>query len=302
MIQFQWQGVMPATLTQFNADLSIDHGLMAEHGKWLIDHGCTAIVAHGSLGEGATLSFDEKVALQQTYVAAAPDTPVIPGIAALSTREAVDLAKAAKDNGCSGLMVLPPYLYSSDWREMKAHMVAVISATDLPCIIYNNPVAYKTDFTPVHIKELADEHENVAAVKESSTDARRIAGIRELCGERVALGVGVDDCALEGFAMGAKFWITGVGDAFPAYNVRLLELGTTGRIEEAMPIYQWMLPMLRMDTVVKFVQLIKLQQNLATGGKLGNNRVRPPRLELVGAELAEATAIIEKALATAPAL
>lgn len=300
MIQIQWKGVMPATLTQFNADLSIDHGLMAEHGKWLVENGCTAIVAHGSLGEGATLSFDEKCALQKTYVAATPATPIIPGVAALSTREAVDLAKAAKDNGCSGLMVLPPYLYSSDWREMKAHMAAVISATDLPCIIYNNPVAYKTDFTPVHIKELADEFANVAAVKESSTDARRIAGIREVCGDRLALGVGVDDCALEGFAMGAKFWITGVGDAFPAYNVKLLELGTSGRIEEAMPIYQWMLPMLRMDTVVKFVQLIKLQQNLATGGKFGNNRVRPPRLELVGAELAAATAVIELALATAP--
>jgi dihydrodipicolinate synthase/N-acetylneuraminate lyase len=301
-MSIQWKGVMPATLTQFNEDLSIDHGIMAEHGKWLIEHGCTAIVAHGSLGEGATLSFDEKVALQKTYVAAVPNTPIIPGIAALSTKEAVDLAKAAKDNGCRGLMVLPPYLYSSDWREMKAHMTAVIRATDLPCIIYNNPVAYKTDFTPVHIKQLADELPNVEAVKESSTDARRVAGIRELCGDRVTIGVGVDDCALEGFAMGAKFWITGVGDAFPAYNVKLLELGITGRIEEAMPIYHWMLPMLRMDTVVKFVQLIKLQQNLATGGKLGNNRVRPPRLELVGAELAEATAIIEFALATAPAL
>lgn len=301
-MSIQWKGVMPATLTQFNADLSIDHGLMAEHGRWLVDHGCTAIVAHGSLGEGATLSFEEKLALQKTYVAALPDTPVIPGVAALSTQEAVDLAKAAKDNGCRGLMVLPPYLYSSDWREMKAHMKAVIRATDLPCIIYNNPVAYKTDFTPAHIKELADELPNVAAVKESSTDVRRMAAIRELCGDRVALGVGVDDCALEGFAMGAKFWITGVGDAFPAYNVKLLELALAGRIEEAMPLYLWMLPMLRMDTVVKFVQLIKLQQNLATGGKLGNNRVRPPRLELVGDELAQATAIIEKALATAPAL
>ena len=297
-----WKGVMPATLTQFNADLTIDHGIMADHGKWLIENGCTAIICHGSLGEGATLSFEEKVALQKTYVAAVPETPIIPGVAALSTKEAVDLAKAAKDNGCRGLMVLPPYLYSSDWREMKAHMAAVIGATDLPCIVYNNPVAYKTDFTPAHVKELADEFENVAAVKESSTDARRIAGIREVCGDRVALGVGVDDCALEGFAMGAQFWITGVGDAFPAYNVKLLELGTTGRIEEAMAIYHWMLPMLRMDTVVKFVQLIKLQQTLATGGKLGNNRVRPPRLELVGAELAEATAVIEKALATAPAL
>ncbi len=299
-MSIQWKGVMPATLTQFNADLTIDHGLMAEHGKWLIDNGCTAIVCNGSLGEGATLSFEEKLALQKTYVAALPDSPIIPGVAALSTKEAVDIAKAAKDNGCRGLMVLPPYLYASDWREMKTHMKAVINATDLPCIIYNNPVAYKTDFTPTQIKELADECPNVESVKESSTDVRRIAGIRELCGDRVALGVGVDDCALEGAAMGATFWITGVGDAFPAYNVKLWNLATSGKIEEAMAIYQWMLPMLRMDTVVKFVQLIKLQQTLATGGKLGNNRVRPPRLELTGVELAEATAIIELALATAP--
>ena len=299
-MSIEWKGVMPATLTQFNADLSIDHALMAEHGKWLVENGCTAIVAHGSLGEGATLSFAEKVSLQKMYVEATPDTPIIPGIASLSTKEAVDLAKAAKDNGCRGLMVLPPYLYASDWREMKAHMSAVISATDLPCIIYNNPVAYKTDFTPAHIKELADELPNVESVKESSTDARRIAGIREVCGDRLALGVGVDDCALEGAAMGAKFWITGVGGAFPKHNVKLWELGTTGRIEEAMSIYTWMLPMLRMHTVVKFVQLIKLQQTLASGGKLGNNRVRPPRLELEGKELAEATAVIEQALATAP--
>ncbi len=299
-MSIEWKGVMPATLTQFNADLSIDHALMAEHGKWLVENGCTAIVAHGSLGEGATLSFAEKVSLQKMYVEATPDTPIIPGIASLSTKEAVDLAKAARDNGCRGLMVLPPYLYASDWREMKAHMSAVISATDLPCIIYNNPVAYKTDFTPAHIKELADELPNVESVKESSTDARRIAGIREVCGDRLALGVGVDDCALEGAAMGAKFWITGVGGAFPKHNVKLWELGTTGRIEEAMSIYTWMLPMLRMDTVVKFVQLIKLQQTLASGGKLGNNRVRPPRLELEGKELAEATAVIEQALATAP--
>jgi dihydrodipicolinate synthase/N-acetylneuraminate lyase len=300
-MNIQWKGVRPATLTQFNEDLTIDHGIMADHGRWLIENGCSAIVAHGSLGEGATLSFDEKIALQRTYVAAVPNIPIIPGIAALSTKEAIDLAKAAKDNGCRGLMVLPPYLYASDWREMKTHMTAVINATDLPCIVYNNPVAYKTDFTPTQIKELADECPNVEAVKESSTDSRRVAGIRELCGDdRLVVGVGVDDCALEGFAMGAKFWITGVGDAFPAYNVKLLELALAGKIEEAMPIYLWMLPMLRMDTVVKFVQLIKLQQNLATGGKFGNNRVRPPRLELVGKELAEATAIIEKALATAP--
>ena len=299
-MSIQWKGVMPATLTQFNADLSIDHGLMDAHAKWLIENNCSAIIVHGSLGEGATISFEEKVALQQTLVAAVPGTPIIPGIAALSTKEAVDIAKAAKDNGCRGLMVLPPYLYSTDWREMKAHMMAVIGATDLPCVLYNNPVAYKTDFIPLQIKELAAELPNLIAIKESSTDARRIAGIREVCGDRLVLGMGVDDCALEGAAMGAKFWITGVGSAFPRHNVKLWDLATSGRIEEAMPLYHWMLPLLRMDTVPKFVQLLKLQQNLATGGKFGNNRVRPPRLELVGAELAETLAIIENALATLP--
>ena len=215
-MSIQWKGVMPATLTQFNADLTIDHGLMAEHGKWLIENGCTAIVAHGSLGEGATLSFEEKVALQKTYVAAVPNTPIIPGIAALSTKEAVDLAKAAKDNGCRGLMVLPPYLYSSDWREMKAHMKAVISATDLPCIIYNNPVAYKTDFIPAQIKELADElSERRSRQGILHRRAPRRRHPRSFAATASTLGVGVDDCALEGFAMGAKFWITGVGDAFP---------------------------------------------------------------------------------------
>src|SRR5690606_7283174 len=173
---------------------------------------------------------------------------------------------------------------------------------DLPRSIGNHPAAYKTDLPPAHRKQLADELPNVESVTESSTDARRLAGIRELCGDRLAVGVGVDDCALEGAAMGASFWITGVGGAFPKHNVKLWELGTSGQVEKAMEIYLWMLPLLRMDTVVKFVQLLKLQQALATGGKYGTTRVHAPRMELEGAELAEATAIIENAIATAPAI
>lgn len=298
-IKVEWTGVMPATLTQFNEDMSIDHETMAKHGQWLVENGCTAIIPHGSLGEGATLSFDEKVALQETYVKAVPNTPIIPGIAGTTTEECVALAKKAKEVGCAGLMVLPPYLYASEWREIKAHMSAVIAATDLPCIVYNNPVAYKVDITPDQIKELADEHSNVESVKESSTDARRVAGIREVLGDRLTIGVGVDDCALEGFAMGAKFWITGVGGQFPQHNVKLMEAACNGRIEEVMDLYIWMLPMLRMDTVVKFVQLLKRAQVLACPG-MGNDRVRAPRLELPKEEFDEATAIINNCLANDP--
>ncbi|HXA46379.1 MAG TPA: dihydrodipicolinate synthase family protein, partial [Burkholderiaceae bacterium] len=180
-MSMHFEGVMPAITTPFNADLTIDHSAVSANVRWLVDAGCTGIVPCGSLGEGATLSFDEKVALIETC-ARSVDVPVIPGIAALSTREAVQLAQAAQAHGARGLMVLPPYVYSTDWREMKAHVAAVIQATDLPCIVYNNPVAYKTDFKPEQILELVREFKNVRAVKESSTDVRRITALKALLG------------------------------------------------------------------------------------------------------------------------
>ncbi len=298
-MSLHFEGVMPAITTPFHADLSIDHAALATNVQWLVEAGCTGIVPCGSLGEGATLSFDEKVALIATCVRAV-DVPVIPGIAALSTREAVQLAQAAKEHGARGLMVLPPYVYSTDWREMKAHVAAVIQATDLPCIIYNNPVAYKTDFKPEQIVELAREFKNVRAVKESSTDVRRITALKALLGNEshVALGVGVDDCLVEGVAAGAQFWIAGLVDAFPRESVRLFDLARAGHWDEAAALYAWFLPLLRMDTVPKFVQLIKLVQEKVG---VGHRRVRPPRLELEGSELAEAEQIISQALATRPA-
>src|SRR5579862_1651598 len=152
-----WSGVFPAITTPFREDGSIDHSFLVKHATWMLDAGCHGLIPCGSLGEGATLSFEEKVAVMKTCVDAAGDLPVIPGIAALSTAEAIRLAKAAEGNGCKGLMVLPPYAYSTDWREMKAHVVAVMNATKLPCILYNNPVAYKTDFLPEQVAELGKE-------------------------------------------------------------------------------------------------------------------------------------------------
>ena len=151
-MKVNWKGVIPAITTPFNADLTVDEGFLAEHSRWLVDEGCVGLVPVGSLGESATLSGNEKRKVMETCVRAVGDrVPVIPGIAALSTAEAVELAKDAKAIGCSGLMVLPPYVYSTDWREMKAHVHAVIAATDLPCMLYNNPIAYKTDFLPAQI-------------------------------------------------------------------------------------------------------------------------------------------------------
>ncbi len=285
---------MPAITTAFDADLNVDHAFVAKHATWLIDNGCTGIVALGSLGEGATLNHAEKLAVLATLVKALDGrAPVVAGISALSTSEAVAIAKGAEDAGCSGLMVLPPYVYLGDWRETKAHVSAVLKATPLSCMLYNNPVAYTVDFVPQQVLELASEHSNLNAIKESSADVRRIAALRAIMPADFRLMVGVDDAIVESINMGACGWVAGLVNAFPKESVELFNLATNGEHAKAFELYRWFLPLLRMDTVPKFVQLIKLVQEEVG---MGNARVRPPRLTLEGAELAAAKETVAKAV------
>ena len=293
-----WKGVMPAITTSFTEDLKVDHRFMASHCCWLLNNGCTGIVALGSLGEGATLSFDEKVEILGTCVESVSGRGmVVAAISALTTAEAVALAKKAAELGCDGLMVLPPYVYEGNWREMKTHVAAVFAATPLACMLYNNPVAYGTDFLPEQIRELAKEYGNLEAVKESSTDARRVSAIRALLDRRLEISVGVDDAVLETIGVGATGWVAGLANALPRESVNLFHLGMTGQSEKAFEVYRWFLPLLRMDTVPNFVQLIKLVQ---TELGMGNPRVRPPRLELIGDELEHNRRIIRQALENRP--
>jgi len=296
----RWRGVFPAITTPFGPDLAIDLPLLRRQVGWLIEQGCEGIVPLGSLGEGATLSFDEKGAvLAACRDAADGRVPVVAGVAALSTAEAAALAQAAAARGCQGLMVLPPYVYVGDARETAVHFRAVIGATPLPCMLYNNPIAYRTDVSPGELAALCAVLPNLAAVKESSGDVRRVTAIRALLGERIAVFMGVDDLILEGVQAGAVGWIAGLVDALPAESVRLFELAVAGRVEEARRLYDWFLPLLRLDTVPKFVQLIKLAQ--AEVG-MGTPTVRPPRLELAGPELEEARALIRDCLRRRPPL
>ena len=293
-----WYGVMPAMTTPFNNQLEIDHVFMARHAAWLLDNGCTGLVVLGSLGEGATLEASEKIAILKNMVRSIDSkAPVIAGISALATSTAIKLAKEAEQAGCQGLMVLPPYSYSTDWREMKNHVSLVMAATPLPCMLYNNPPAYTTDFLPEQIAELAAEHPNFQAVKESSADVRRVTALRTLLGDRLEIFVGVDDEIVEAIAAGATGWIAGLVNAFPAESVRLFDLARAGKYDEAFALYRWFLPLLRMDTVPKFVQLIKwVQAEIGVGSSL----VRAPRMELAGEELAAAKRVLSEALKSHP--
>jgi 4-hydroxy-tetrahydrodipicolinate synthase len=263
-------------------------------------HGCAAIITPGSLGEGGLLSMNEKRMLWFRAVEALPpEVPVVAAVGACGTREAVEIARAAAECGCRGLMVLPPYAYRGDWREMRAHFGRVIEATPLGCMLYNNPVAYGVDVLPAQVEELVHAHPNLHAVKESSGDVRRFTAIRSLVGDRVALFVGIDDMVLEGVAAGAEGWVAGLVNGFPAESVRLFELARDGRLDEAEELYRWFLPLLRLDAVPEFVHLVKLAQARAGWG---TERVRQPRLPLDRPARDQAMCVIDACMRVRPAI
>jgi dihydrodipicolinate synthase/N-acetylneuraminate lyase len=298
MKNMEWRGVLPAITTPFHDDLSVDHAFLAKHCQWLVENDCKGVVALGSLGEGATLTFAEKQQVLETCIKAIGNSAfVVAGISSLSTAEAVAIAQSAERAGCHGVMVLPPYVYLGDWRETKAHVGAILAATGLSAMLYNNPVAYTIDFLPEQVEELLREYPTLHAIKESSADVRRVTELRAIAGDRLQILVGVDDLVVEAVGAGAVGWIAGLVNAFPKESVKLFDLATAGKTQEAFDLYKWFLPLLRMDTVPKFVQLIKLVQEQVG---MGSQVVRPPRLVLSCTELDEQQRIIDECLATRP--
>jgi 1-pyrroline-4-hydroxy-2-carboxylate deaminase len=296
--QKDWAGIFPAITTPFQADLSVDYETFAAQARWLIECGCGGIVALGSLGESPALTSEEKLELlKRAKQSLGGKAPVIAGISAFSTAEAVRLAKEAHRVGVDGLMVLPPLVYRGDWRETRAHLSAIFQATPLSAMLYNNPIAYGTDILPEQIVELRAQHQNFHAVKESSGEIRRITSLKHLAGDSLETFVGMDDVVVESVAAGATGWIAGLVNAFPEESVRLFRLAQRGPSPELASLYAWFLPLLRLDTVPKFVQLIKQVQEECGGPSA---RVRPPRPDLVGAEREDVVALTRKSLANCP--
>jgi 4-hydroxy-tetrahydrodipicolinate synthase len=292
-----WAGVFPALTTQFHPDQSLDLEAMQRHVEVLIDSGATGLVMLGSLGENVTLDPQEKRAvMEMTIRAARGRVPILSGVAETSTAGAVRYTREMENIGADGVMVLPAMVYKSDPRETIAHFRAVARATGLPILVYNNPIAYGVDITPKMFAELADE-KNLVAIKESSADVRRITDLINEVGDRYAIFTGVDDLALESIMLGAKGWIAGLVNAFPAENQYLWELAVAGKWEEARAIYRWYMPLLHLDTHFKFVHYIKLAVQECG---LGSETMRAPRLPLVGAEREAVLKIIHDGIRNRP--
>ena len=299
MGSINWRGVFPAVTTKFTSNDSLDFDAMAQHLEFQIDAGVHGIIILGSLGENSTLDMAEKVEMVQFFATRIEGrVPLVVCIAESGTREALELLIKATAAGASGFMVLPPMRYASDNRETLAYFRAIGTASQLPIMLYNNPVAYGTDLSPQDFSSLSDVPA-FEAIKESAADTRRFPEIRRLCGDRYALFCGVDDLAFECFSLGAVGWVAGLVVAFPHETVRLYNLMSEGRWREARDLYDWFLPLLHLDIGNKFVQQIKLVEELKG---VGSARVRAPRMELDGEQAGHVRHVFEQAMATRPDL
>lgn len=295
----QWQGVFPAISTQFNDDGSINFAENARMLDQLIADGIDGIIALGTVGENASLSASEKREfLHHTVKTVAGRIPVIAGCTEHSAADAVDYVKAAEQMGVSGIMLLPAVVYRGTDREVLVHYQTVARATKLPIMIYNNPVSYGIDINLEMTAVLAEEP-NIVAIKESTTDTRRVTELQSRFGDRFIIFCGVDDIALESVLLGATGWISGLTNVFPRESVTLFALARAGYIKEAREIYRWFMPLLRLDTIPTLVQCIKLAEQLV--GR-GSENVRLPRLALQGDERAYVEQVVAQGLQQRPDL
>jgi len=299
MASSQWKGVYPAVTTKFKSDDSLDFDAMAAHLEFQLEAGVDGIIILGSLGENSTLSSAEKLELTRFFHDKINGrVPLLTCIAESDTRQACFLAAESEKIGVDGYMLLPPMRYPSDNRETLSYLEKVAASSGLPVMLYNNPVAYGTDLSAEDFAKLADNPKFVA-IKESSANTRRIPDIRRLVGDRFAIFCGVDDLAFECFGLGATGWVAGLVVAFPRETVRMYEMMVAGEWQAARELYEWFLPLLHLDIGPKFVQKIKLVEELVG---VGSARVRSPRLLLSGPEAAEVLKVVETALRNRPAV
>ena len=290
---------MPAVTTKFTKEDTLDLEMFEINIQAQLKAGVSAIILGGTLGEASTLTDDEKkILIQETVRIVDGNIPVIINIAEQTTKGAIEAASKAKKYGASGLMMLPPMRYKANDFETVTYFKEVAKSTDLPIMIYNNPVDYGIEVTLDMFEELLTMP-NIQAVKESTRDISNITRIKNRFGDRLKVLTGVDTLGLESVLMGADGWVAGLVCAFPAETVAVYSLAKAGKIQEALAIYRWFLPLLELDINPQLVQNIKLAE-VATG--IGTEQVRAPRLPLQGEERKRVLKIIEEGMKTRPTL
>jgi 4-hydroxy-tetrahydrodipicolinate synthase len=299
------RGIIPACIVTFDADGRFDERAYRHYLQWLLPQGPVALAINADTGEGPHLWPDEREQVLRVAVEEAGDVPVIAGLSAMFTAQAIDEGKRARDAGARGLLMFPIPAYQGvplDPVIPVAYHEAVAEGVGLPMIAFQlQPALGGVIFSEETLRRIA-AIDNVVALKEASFDARLYLATRRMI-ERlerpIDLLTGDDNFIFESFVLGAEGALIGFGTLATREQVEMVELTRQGRWDEARAIWERILPL---EEVVYGAPVrdyrARTKVALKELGVIDSTVMRPP-LQPVGAET---TAAVRAALETAQLL
>ena len=254
----QFEGIYTPVITPFHNDGSIDEEGFAKVIEFLIDAGTHGIVVAGTTGEYYAQTTEERTHLMQlAHKVINARVPMMVGVGAIRTEDAIELAQTARQTGADALLVnSPPYVLPTE-SENAAHALAIDKAAGLPIMLYNYPGRTGVGMGEDYLQQVSAS-KNFCAIKESSGDINRL---HLLANDfpNIQLSCGADDQALEFFVWGARSWVCAGGNFAPEAHIALYEACVINQdFDTGRKIMAAMLPLMSLlEQGGKFGQCIK---------------------------------------------
>lgn len=227
------RGSIVALVTPMLADGQVDWAGLKELVEWHIAEGTDAIVAVGTTGESATLSFEEHdEVVREVVKAAAGRIPVIAGTGANATNEAIRLTRDAKRDGADACLLVTPYYNKPTQEGLYQHYKAIAEAVDIPQLLYNVPGRTACDLLPETVERLS-RIPNIIGIKEATGKLERITDIRQRCGDDFLIYSGDDATAIEAILLGGDGNISVTANVAPKAMANACALALAGKADEA---------------------------------------------------------------------
>jgi len=236
-------GACTALVTPF-LDNRVNYPMMEMLLKRQIDAGIQAVVVCGTTGESATLSDEEKLELfRRCKDYAQGRCRIIAGTGSNSTEHAVELSKAAQEEGADGLLVVSPYYNKATPEGLAAHFLSIAHSVSIPVILYNVPSRTGVDI-PVSVYRRLSSIPNIAGVKEASTDISKITRIRKECPENFCIWSGNDDQAVPVMSLGGCGVISVLSNVLPTETNAMAQAALAGDFDTAAALQCQLLPLI----------------------------------------------------------
>ncbi len=274
-MKLKLEGIYPPHITPFLKNEEIDENSLRSLVHFWLDSGCAGLVSCASNGEGPYMTREERRRVLQLVIEEVDGkASVIAGTGAPSTGETIFLTRDAKEVGADATLIVSPYYFKPDSRELFEHYSTVISSTDMPVIVYNVPKFTGYNMDADVIVKLTEEHSQVVGVKDSGGSIGQISDLIQRVGDRISVLAGTGDLILPCLLMGGKGGVIAIANVAPRLCVELYNQFKKNEIERARQVQ---MQLLRLNDILvkRFNQISAIKEAMNQLGKPAGYPRRP---------------------------